>query len=480
MYQFILHYSLDYAAFVLLATIAAGATLVCLRRYRGGHQALCLVVIGLLALFLSGWFIVNHAGNRERDLLRSQIEGFAPTYAEELQAMGHAQVTVDTNPNDPLYLTMIEKQRRWLDLNQAVTDIYTFRRSPDGNQLIVDSETDYDRDGKYVGERESRTPIGELWAESSPFLERAYAGETCFDDSPYSDRWGTWVSAYVPMIDEDQRVEAVLGVDFPAEDWVTSILRARVAWIGVLVVLVTVGLASTFVIAVLRTGIQEKIENERALQAEQKLLRRLIDVQEGERRMVAHDIHDGFIQDVVGAHMHIQSIDSESSPAANEKTAQQAGSLLRRAIAEGRRLIVDMRPMVLDESGVVEAIRHLLAEENANGELVVAFDHDVQFERLEPRLEGVIFRIVQEAITNVRRHAQTDHAAVLMKQTDRRLQVTIRDQGAGFNPDAVARDRFGVRGIRERARLFGGEAEIDSTPGKGTVIRVTVPISTET
>lgn len=479
MNEFILRYSLDYAAFALVSVLVSAGTLIWLRRRDGGHQTYRHILLSLFAVFVVGWFLVTHAGNLERDRLLFQIEGLAPTYAEELQGMGHAKITTDTDADDPLYLAMIEKQRRWLDLNHAVADIYTFRSHADGNELIVDSETDYDRDGQYVGERESRTVIGEIWTEDSPLLVRAYDGETVFDDSPYSDRWGTWVSAYVPMFDDSDRVEAVLGVDFPAEDWVASILRARLAWIGALVVLVTIGLAFTSVIVVLRTSIQEKDRNERALQAEQKLLRRLIDVQEGERRMVAHDIHDGFVQDVVGAHMLMQCIESEASPDSNEDAAARAGSLLKKAIEEGRRLILDMRPMVLDESGVVEAIRHLLAEENANNGFAVAFDHDVKFERLEPRLEAVIFRIVQEAITNARRHGQTDHAAVQMRQEGGRLEIVIRDHGIGFELDSISLDRFGVRGMRERARLFGGEAEIRTAPGAGTIVRISVPVQSE-
>ena len=83
------------------------------------------------------------------------IQGLAPTYADELRSMGHSKITLDTQPDDPLYLKMIDKQIRWLKMNQVVADIYTFRKHPDGNQLIVDSETDYDRNGKYDGNYES-------------------------------------------------------------------------------------------------------------------------------------------------------------------------------------------------------------------------------------------------------------------------------------------------------------------------------------
>jgi PAS domain S-box-containing protein len=211
------------------------------------------------------------------------------------------------------------------------------------------------------------------------------------------------------------------------------------------------------------------------LESEKELLRRLIDLQEQERQMVAHDIHDGFVQDVVGAHMHVLSIDSERDPEGNETMAKRVATLLEKAIAEGRRLIREMRPMVLDQEGVIEAIQHLVADERANG-LFVAFDHDVQFDRLDPKLEGAIFRIVQEALTNVKRHGQTNHAAVQMNEQDGSLKVVVRDQGVGFDLDKISSDRFGLRGIRERARLFDGTVEIKSAPSEGTVIRVQLPV----
>ena len=221
--------------------------------------------------------------------------------------------------------------------------------------------------------------------------------------------------------------------------------------------------------------ITERKRAEEALRANERLLRRLLDVQETERRMVAHDIHDGFIQYVVGAHFRLESINS-NDPEATKAVLDVVASLLKKSIDEGRRLINDLRPMVLDENGIVEAIRHLIADEPASNGLVVAFDHDIQFDRLESKLEGVIFRIIQEALNNVKRHGQTEVAAVQLTQQNDQLTIVVRDQGVGFDPKTVAPASFGLRGIRERARLFGGTARIDSTPGVGTTVFAQLPI----
>ena len=222
--------------------------------------------------------------------------------------------------------------------------------------------------------------------------------------------------------------------------------------------------------------ISQRRQAEIQLEEEQVILRRLIELQESERRLVAHDIHDGFAQDLVGAQMQLQGVLGDPDSNADSDDLQRIIGLLNKAIKECRRLIRDLRPMILDESGVVDAIAHLVAEENENYGLTVAFAHDVQFDRLDPKLEGAIYRIVQESISNVRRHAKIEHAAVELAEHDGMLSVVVRDQGVGFDPEQVATTCFGLRGVRERARLFNGTAEINSTPGEGTTVSVRLPV----
>ena len=100
--------------------------------------------------------------------------------------------------------------------------------------LLVDSETDYDHNGRYEGAREQRTPPGEVYTDITPALERAFRGTPQFDDAIITDRWGTWVSAYAPLRDADGRVEAVLGVDFEAAEWLAQRAQARRLWLWVL------------------------------------------------------------------------------------------------------------------------------------------------------------------------------------------------------------------------------------------------------
>jgi PAS domain S-box-containing protein len=227
--------------------------------------------------------------------------------------------------------------------------------------------------------------------------------------------------------------------------------------------------------------VTERARGEQRLRTEQQLLRRLLDLQERERQLVACDLHDGLVQDLVGAKMFL-----ESALRRHEETGtlpvEQLHLVVRHmdaAINEGRRMICDLRPLIIEERGPVDAIRYWIAEISAGSPLQIDFDCQVRFTRLHPLLEGALFRIAQEALNNVRRHSRATHASVRLYQIGDRVYLSISDNGVGFRPEEVPPDRFGLRGIRERARLFHGGASIISQPGEGTRVLVDLPTTLE-
>lgn len=216
------------------------------------------------------------------------------------------------------------------------------------------------------------------------------------------------------------------------------------------------------------------------LQAEENLLRDLLDLQDRERRMVAYEIHDGFIQDIVGARMVLQSLRPSLNAAGSGflKSFDSAVMLLGRAINEGRRLISELRPMIIDEMGIVDALEYLIAEEEARGEITIGFTHRIQRERLPALLQATVFRIVREALNNARRHGSATAAEIRLTQIGNTVLILeIQDNGTGFDPDQVPADRYGLVSIRERAQLFGGGATIESDEKTGT--RITVKLATD-
>jgi len=182
---------------------------------------------------------------------------------------------------------------------------------------------------------------------------------------------------------------------------------------------------------------------------------------------------------LAGAWLHLQAL--PAAPDRNSDDPQAAVSAaiesLRRAMQEARARVAGLRPPVLDDKGLVAAIDDLVRRAREEGGPVVEFTHAVELSRLAPLLEAVVFRIVQESLANARRHSGSKTIRIELAERKDWLWIKIRDWGVGFDPAAVKPDRFGLQGIQERARLFGGRAEIRSAPGKGTQITVELPLA---
>ncbi len=220
---------------------------------------------------------------------------------------------------------------------------------------------------------------------------------------------------------------------------------------------------------------QRRIE---ALQHEHRVLRKMLAAQDRERKLVAYEIHDDLAQKLVGAVMQFEAFEQlrDGDPRQASDCFSAGFHLLRKSLSETRRLIAGLRPLVLDESGVLAAIGQLIRDVENQGDLEVEFHSDVKFKRLQPLVENAIFRIVQESLTNIQHHSQSGTALVKIAQDGDRVRITIQDRGIGFDLSRVKEKCFGLEGIRERARVLGGWATIDSAPGQGSRIVVDLPV----
>lgn len=229
-------------------------------------------------------------------------------------------------------------------------------------------------------------------------------------------------------------------------------------------------------------GIIEDITDRRkaqeALQEERRMLEYMLQASDHERQLIAYDIHDGLAQQLAGAIMQFQVYDylREANPGEATKAYFGGTTLLKQAHLEARRLISGVRPPALDEAGVVAAIAHLVDDRGLAGGPKVEFQSKVHFRRLVPVLENAIYRIVQEGLTNALMHSQSEQVHVGLLQRGNAVRIRIQDWGLGFDPETSRKDRFGLAGIRERARLLGGTCQIKSKPGEGTTILVNLPL----
>ena len=255
---------------------------------------------------------------------------------------------------------------------------------------------------------------------------------------PHKDGPHTYVSVKFPIIDPDGQCTAVGGVSTDISD------RKRIA---------------------------------DALESEQEFLRHTLEVQDHERQLIAYEIHDGLMQYMAGALMQVESMRFQDNAKPAIETIESIEGILRRAVAEGRRVMNGIRTPVLDELGVVAAVEHLIQEVPAP--VQVEFVRDEGLERLEPKIEEAIYRITQEALTNIHKHSQSKNVRVELGRRGDRVRLEVRDWGVGFRPHHGFKGIHGLRGMTERARIVGGMCQIESTPGAGTRIVVDLPYRTK-
>ena len=223
----------------------------------------------------------------------------------------------------------------------------------------------------------------------------------------------------------------------------------------------------------------ERKEAQEALGREHRVLRELLKSQDRERQLIAYEIHDGLAQQLVGSIMQCETVRSlkDRNPAEANRRCDEGLDMLRRSLAETRRLISGLRPPVLDELGVLAAIGHMVRDITAAGGPEIDYRSDVKFERLEPSLENAIYRVVQECLTNAHRYSRSSKVLIELIQDHGHLRIKVTDWGVGFDPSVKREGSFGLEGVRERARLLGGHATVSSVPGEGTQINVELPLA---
>jgi signal transduction histidine kinase/ligand-binding sensor domain-containing protein len=233
--------------------------------------------------------------------------------------------------------------------------------------------------------------------------------------------------------------------------------------------------------AALRVARSKEEELQAAFERLQALTRRLEAAKEEERKAIARELHDEMGQLLTAAKINIQLLQRLGPDAGAAQRLTDTVALLDRMIKLVRALSFELRPPLMDELGLVAALRgHLAAQADRTG-LVVAFSDDGLPERLPAELEIAAFRIVQEAMTNIVRHAGAQRVAVRLRAADGWLRIEVEDDGSGFDPEAAAAaaagEHFGITGMRERAEALGGRITLRSAKGRGTALRAELPWS---
>ncbi len=227
----------------------------------------------------------------------------------------------------------------------------------------------------------------------------------------------------------------------------------------------------------------ELAERERRLA---DLIGQLFTAQEEERRRVAYEVHDGLAQVAAAAHQHLQGFAKFYPPdsADGQALLSQALGLVQHTVGEARRVIANLRPTALDDFGLGTALRietDRLRDEGYRMDYESNLDED---ERLPVAAETALFRIAQEALTNVRKHSDARRVRVTLDRLGDKARLSVRDWGRGFDPaaprvEAGPGEQVGLNSMQERVALLGGSFRVDSRPGIGAMVTVEVPLPAE-
>jgi signal transduction histidine kinase len=205
-------------------------------------------------------------------------------------------------------------------------------------------------------------------------------------------------------------------------------------------------------------------------------LQRVVTAQEAERRRLARELHDETGQALTSILLGLRTVEEAKTAEEAQRAIDQVRELVRSTLQDVRRLAVDLRPTALDDFGLVPALERLLDNFREQTEIAVDF-HSALPERLPPEIETALYRIVQESMTNVVKHARATSVSVVLTRKENAVGVVIEDDGVGFEAGSTREGGLGLVGMRERVGLLGGRFEIESRPGYGTTFAAEVPLA---
>lgn len=211
------------------------------------------------------------------------------------------------------------------------------------------------------------------------------------------------------------------------------------------------------------------------------LTARLQSAKEDQRQQIARELHDELGQSLTAAKLNLQRVSRAANDEEQSRRLGESVAMLDGMIAQVRGISLSLRPPLLDEAGLVDALKVHLESIADRSDIVIAFHYDGGFGNESEELRTVAFRLVQEAVNNVLRHAGAEKIDVCLQRDEKQLCLSVADNGRGFDPDRVWEsvqrgEHLGLLGMLERARSAGGELRFDAQPGQGSKIRAVIPL----
>jgi signal transduction histidine kinase len=273
-------------------------------------------------------------------------------------------------------------------------------------------------------------------------------------DQEVSRRLGAFTGLYVPMIIGDRPIGIIMAHDKEGSDPRFSDEDVR--------------LAETFAArAAVAVDLSERVASD--------ALRRVVSAQELERQRLARELHDETGQALTSILLGLKRVeDAKSAPEASAAVGELR-ELVGTTLQDVRRLAVELRPKALDDFGLVSALERLVETFHEQTGIQVDLEPRLGEERLSPDVETALYRITQEALTNVVKHAQANRVSIVLTRRMGSISAVIEDDGRGFGEGEAGENGLGLLGMRERIALVGGRLSVESSPGAGTTLSIEVP-----
>ena len=221
----------------------------------------------------------------------------------------------------------------------------------------------------------------------------------------------------------------------------------------------------------------ELAELARSRESLRQLSTSVVEAREEERRRIARELHDELGQRLTALKMELSTLPGLAEPAARQERVEGLMTMLDDTLASVRRISSDLRPMMLDDLGLNAAIEWLARDTARRMGIEITVHLNENDAPVDDRIATAVFRMVQEALTNVARHARATDVTVLLRQHDGELELLVEDNGIGYPPGAMQREgSFGLLGMRERASMLGGHLEYTNAPGRGARLAVRLPL----
>jgi signal transduction histidine kinase len=374
----------------------------------------------------------------------------ATTWSRQLESLNEIGNALVGELDLPTLLNLIARRLRELISAKVVTIML-----PAGSELRI-AAADGESAGRLVGVEVPRRE-----SKAGRVFERGHSERV---DSTLED----------PEVDREsvQLMAATTGLYVP--------LLARDRAIGVIVAHDRLGADLRFSDADLRLAEQfaarAAVAVDLSLRVARDSLRRVVAGQELERRRLARELHDETGQALTSILLGLKALEEAQSEVQMRAAGAELRELIVATLQDVRDLAVQLRPKALDDFGLVAAVERLARTISEATGIAIDIESRLGPERLPEEVETTLYRIVQEALTNVVKHAQAQNVTILLMRRDGSMTAMIEDDGRGFSPDEPADDGHGLLGIRERVSLLDGRLTIESSPGAGTTLVAQVSV----